>query len=286
MNTIPENLHFPLDNVNIRRTDTPKEIGTPLFTNSWMSISEDEFRMTVNHVGTFYAGFGSEVEYSSVTGASPSSLELYLNGSVYGAILHQRRILPIHGSSFIFDGKGVMICGESGAGKSSITAAFCLNGAEFLTDDVTPFQFENNRPLIIPRSDRIKLWENSLNQLSRNKQELTKIRPEDEKYYMPLEQSERDTHPLHTVLLIKVKESGEPEFEPVHKVSAFSALHDEIYRLEYLNYMQEAKNSYLKKIVDICNHCNIITVHRPSDISIIEMHTILAEYLPGISHRY
>jgi len=41
-----------------------------------------------------------------------------------------------------------MICGDAGAGKSSLTASFCLEGAEFLTDDVTPLLFRDGKPFI------------------------------------------------------------------------------------------------------------------------------------------
>ena len=275
----PDELFFPLDDVTIEQVDVPKNIHSPLFSNSWMEINENEFRMEVKNVGVFYAGHGQLVQFSPEPDASNSSLELYLNGSVYGAILHQRKILPIHGSSFIYKDRGVMLCGKSGAGKSSITTAFCLNGAEFLTDDVTPFEFKNNKPFIIPKSDRVKLWEDSLAQLSEKKSTLNKIRPEDEKYYFPIKLSSHSSFPLHNVFIIKLKNSDTVEFNPVSKTEAFTALHSEIYRLHYLHSMSALKQNYLKKITGICNHTKITIVERPADIKISEMYSALSAYI-------
>ena len=275
----PENIYFPLDDVDIQRVDNPKRIANPVVENSWMAINEHEFRMQVENVGEFYAGHGKLVQYSADPDATVSSIELYLNGSVFGAILHQRKILPIHGSSFIFNGKGVMLCGESGAGKSSLTTAFCLNGAEFLTDDVTPFEFIDNKPFIIPRSDRVKLWSDSLRQFSESKDILQKIRPEDDKYYYPIEQSSRDRYPLSHVVIIKLKESGNTVFKPVIKSDAFAALHNEIYRLHYLSAMPSLKQHYLMQIASICNNTEITIVERPKNIEIWRMQALLSDIL-------
>lgn len=68
-----------------------------------------------------------------------------------------------------------MLCGESGAGKSLLTAAFCKDGCQFLTDDVTPIVFANERPYILPRSDKLKLCDDSLKQLEYPKEDLTQI---------------------------------------------------------------------------------------------------------------
>lgn len=106
--------------------------------------------MNVEDVGWFYASGGNYISIVPNPEVNDTTIELYLNDSTYGAILHQRKIMPIHGSCFEYDGKGVMICGESGAGKSSLTATFCKNGANFLTDDVTPLVFSNEVPLILP----------------------------------------------------------------------------------------------------------------------------------------
>lgn len=244
-----------------------------------MHISPAEFSMIVENVGSFYAGNGSTIEFKPNQNADSASLELYMNGSVYGAILHQRQILPLHGSSFIFNNSGVMFCGESGAGKSSLTTSFCLDGAGFLTDDVTPILFENEKPLVWPKTGKIKLWDDSLKQLEREKKVLAKIRPEDEKYYFPIASKRVEAQPLNRIFILEITDTDEVTFSKVEKVEAFSYLHQEIYRREYLGAMPEAESSYLQQISSICENVSIVRIQRPRSISIRKMHQIIEEYL-------
>ncbi|MBW6480992.1 MAG: hypothetical protein K0B37_16295, partial [Bacteroidales bacterium] len=90
---------FPVTDIMLRRVETPRKVSAPAFANHIWQINQYEFAMQVEGVGSFYACNGNEVEYMPAEGAAKESLELYLNGSVYGAILHQRNILPLHGSS-------------------------------------------------------------------------------------------------------------------------------------------------------------------------------------------
>ena len=53
-----------------------------------------------------------------------------------GAILMQRKILPLHGSAIAIDGKAYAIVGDSGAGKSTLASAFLKRGYQLLSDDV------------------------------------------------------------------------------------------------------------------------------------------------------
>lgn len=278
-NQSESSIPFPLADVEIIKTDKISRVQNPFYSNDWMSISASEFSMTVENVGSFYAGNGNHIEYSPDEGADPGAIELYMNGSVYGAILHQRRILPLHGSSFIYNGLGVMFCGESGAGKSSLTASFCLDGAGFLTDDVTPILFDDQKPHIWPKTGKVKLWDDSLQQLKREKAKLTKIRPEDEKYYFPIDSNQIETFPLNKILILEITETDDVTFRKVEKVEAFSYLHQEIYRREYLGAMPETEAAYLEQISLICNNVEVIRVSRPKTIALSEMTSRISKFL-------
>lgn len=192
-------------------------------------------------------------------------MELYLNGSVYGAILHQRKILPMHGSSFIYNGKGIMLCGEAGAGKSSLTASFCLDGAEFLTDDVTPIMLKDNAPFIWALSDRIKLWSDALKQLDIVNTGLNKIHPKTEKYYVPMDASSGYFIRLITVYILEMADESKADIEEISGSVKFAALRNEIYRVEYLKGMPE-NESFFKNLVDISNLVKVFRFRRPEEL--------------------
>jgi hypothetical protein len=272
-------LTIPLDDVKIEVGSRKKEIQPPLFSGDYFNINQNEFSMEVEKVASFYASGGDYISVVPYPGADENSISLYLNGSVYGAILHQRRILPIHGSSFQYNGKGIMICGESGAGKSSVTASFCLNGATFLSDDITPLILENNKPYIRAISDRLKLWGDSLRQLKKNDEGLQRIYPETDKYYYHLVQGKNNLSRLDYVLILEPHNEPEVKYRELTGPEKFTSLRNEIYRFEYLQGMPENEPAYFNQIVDICREVRIILVRRPPQIAIddlrLELTTIL-----------
>jgi hypothetical protein len=185
----------------------------------------------------------------------------------------------MHGSCFVYNNKGVMLCGDSGAGKSSLTAAFILDGHAFLTDDVTPILISKNRPFIWTKSDRIKLWEDSLKQLNQNKAGLHKIDPETEKFYYPLKSYKDSTFMLHHIFLIEIYEKPTIVFQDIIGAEKVTVLRNEIYRLEYLQGMPENELFYFKKLVEISKNIKITKLFRPKTIPVLQTHDILKKYL-------
>lgn len=267
-------LKFPLDDVKIEFAKQKRQVSAPLLDDGFYCLNQSEFSMDVKNVGWFYAASGNFISLFLYPEATKPMVELYLNGSVYGAILHQRKILPLHGSSFIFENQGIMICGESGAGKSSITASFCKNGAKFLTDDVSPVVFKDEKPYIKPLSDRIKLWEDSLSQLKIKDSNLEKIRHDFPKYYYSM-QSIDDQYPLDFIFIVEKHDSKSIKISEISGWHKFQELRNEIYRWNYLQAMKQTEVSYLKSIINMSNYAKIIKVCRPFSIDIESMTAFL-----------
>jgi hypothetical protein len=271
--------YFPVNDVMLRRVKTTRKVSVPVYADETWQINQDEFAMQIDGVGSFYACNGNEVEYVPAEGATKESVELFLNGSVYGAILHQRNILPLHGSSFIWKDQGVMICGDSGAGKSALTAAFCMNGGQFLTDDVSPVVFDNGRPSVMPRSDRIKLWNDSLDQLKSDKKGLKSVRPGEEKYYFPVNKRYNLSYPLHKIIIIQTSDKNVVTARVLKGPESFEAVRNEVYRWEYLGAMLRTEIGYLDKLLIISKTVKVSKVSRPAKIPLEKMKVFLSSYL-------
>lgn len=264
-------LRFPLKDVDVRLVASARTVEFPLYADKYWQMNQREFAMQVEGVADYYAFDGREVEYCPGDGADRNSIELYLNGSVYGAILHQRKILPMHGSSFIYNGKGIMLCGEAGAGKSSLTASFCLQGADFLTDDVTPLLLKKGIPYIWALSDSMKLWDTTLLQLGRKHVDLKRIHPEMDKYYYPMNDAAGKYCRLDQVYVLEEKETKSVAFTELNGQSKFIALRKEIYRCEYIKGMPDNDKIYFQNILDICNTIKVFRVIRPKEIGIQDL---------------
>lgn len=272
-------LKFPLEDVVLEISNHKKEVDSAIYSDRFYRLNETEFSMDVKNVGCFYASNGNYISILLYPKATKTMVELYLNGSTYGAILHQRQILPLHGSSFAYKGKGIMLCGESGAGKSSLTASFCKHSARFLTDDVSPIVFKTSKPYVLPLSDRIKLWKDSLHQLNYANENLTQISSDYHKFYFPIEQPKNFVYPLDIIFILEKHQQNEVNIEEILGIKKFEHLRNEIYRWEYLQGMKTTEVRYLKKIIDLNANLRAFKVSRPENIEIEVMRTKLESHI-------
>jgi hypothetical protein len=275
------NLRFPLKDVTLREVSDIRMVEAPVYADDIWQMNQNEFAMQVEGVGSFFACNGNEVEYVPVPGSSKEALELYLNGSVYGAILHQRQILPLHGSSIIENNTGVIICGDSGAGKSSLAVAFCLEGSEFMTDDITPVIFKKGMPQILAMSDRIKLWDHSLEQLNLGKEGLKSISPGADKFYFPLESSKTESYPLKIIFILDLQIQSGTTFVEINGAEKVMAIRNEVYRPEYLKGMHANEPVFFHKIIEISREVKVFRISRPAHLKIKELMSTVRNLMIG-----
>ncbi|MBP7175559.1 MAG: hypothetical protein KBA53_04975 [Thermoclostridium sp.] len=129
-------------------------------------IQRDAFCLSIPQVAKYSVGNGAQILIEPYSGASLEEIKLYLLGSCMGALLYQRRTLPLHGSCINIGGKGVLLTGKSGAGKSTIASALYRKGYRMITDDVAAVRVgEFNEVIVYPGYPGQKLWEDALERL-------------------------------------------------------------------------------------------------------------------------
>ena len=261
---------FPLDGVKVIRVEKVPVPAQPCFTGQDLTVNRKEFSLNVAGVGDFYAGNGNLIEYNLVEGADPEWVRLYLNGQVLVALLHQRGVISFHASSFVHNGLGVMILGETGAGKSSLTLSFVKHGAGFLTDDLTPVVFAGGRPAVMPLKRRMKIRTSSAAELGVAPERLTDAESGTGKKYIELNPSALTRHPVDVILKIEVGDVAESIFEEPAPAGKFSMLRSEVCSWEMLAGMPETEAAYLQQILDIVHQARIFRVTRPSGIRIAD----------------
>jgi len=85
---------------------------------------------------------------------------LYLN-QVLPLALGRQGKLVFHASAVEIDGVAVAFLGESGRGKSTLTASFATGGSRFLTDDGLVVEAFDGEWRVVPSHPSIRLWEDS-----------------------------------------------------------------------------------------------------------------------------
>ena len=110
-------------------------------------VYADGFRFDWNGIVTFDMFDGNRIEHCPGPKWA-GTLPWPFYSTVTALLLAWRGQLPFHGCAVSICGKGVLICGKSGAGKSSLTAALIAEGAQFISDDLS----------VVVRDDDKKGW--------------------------------------------------------------------------------------------------------------------------------
>jgi hypothetical protein len=263
------NLSFPLNSVRINIG--VEEIGSvinPLFSTMIFQLNEADFRLTIENIATYRVQNGSVVTVYPFSDVDQASIQLFLNGSVFGALLHQRGIIPFHGCSFEQNHKGIILCGYSGAGKSSVTAAFCQQGARFINDDITPVTIDESGFWIMPIRTKIKLWNDALTALSIETENLEKIRPSMQKFYVPVENNSQDKQELNTLIVLGIHDNDRYEVMRPAGMEKFNLLRSHIYRKIYLKGMPKAERNLFSQLLKLSQSVDVLHVLRPQTGSI------------------
>ncbi|MFC5652877.1 aldolase [Paenibacillus solisilvae] len=175
---------------------------------------------------------GNKIIVSPVIGGEENKIRLYLLGTCMGAVLMQRRILPLHGSAVVINGKAYAFVGDSGAGKSTLAAAFLNNGHQLLSDDVIAISLtENGKPVVTPSYPQQKLWENSIVHLGMETNSYNPLYQEVNKYAVPVTATFcGEPIPLAGVFELLPSESDKAEIHFIKSLERFPLLLKHTYR--------------------------------------------------------
>jgi hypothetical protein len=199
---------------------------------------EEGTLITIAGVGRYLVRDGREILVEPGPGASERNQRLYLLGSAFGALFHQRGLLPLHANAVDFDGRAVAFCGHSGAGKSTLAAWFHDRGHRILADDVCVIGFgDKGVPLAYPGIPRLRLWREALEASGRDAADYDPSFDGDtDKYDVPTQPGEApEPLPLGGIyLLARAPEGGAASIERLTGVAAVEALVANTYRGAYL----------------------------------------------------
>lgn len=271
-----------LSGITIRQVNDIQRVNKPLMADENWQINQDEFALQAEGIGNFYASEGKYVEFIPIPGTDPDLINLILNGQVLAALLHQRKIIHFHASSFIYKNLGIMILGETGAGKSSITASFLLEGAEFLSDDITPVIFPEGMPNLWPLNSTLKLRENAVKQLLIKLGKLKKSAAGTGKFSLETMHSKKASFPLNIIFKIEIGDNQDPEFEIPDTSAKFSILRSEICSWEMLKGMALTEKEYFHQLIKIVEKVRLIRIIRPEETRIMFMHELIEDIIEKV----
>lgn len=188
--------------------------------------------VTVPGVGRMLIRDGREILVERETGATDADIAPFVAGTGVGVALHQRGRLALHASAVALDGRGIAICGPSGVGKSTLSAALCRAGCTFISDDVTAIDMTAGRPPRIVADGRAhRLWQDSLERLALDARRGDAVRPSIPKFHVDPAGEASDSFPLDAIIVLRpAVPPHRPGLERLSLADAGPLLRGDVYR--------------------------------------------------------
>lgn len=220
--------------VHIRVGAVPESLPDAQASGVLFQAAPNRFLLRLDHV-RFLVRNGSEILVERLA-ENEAQLRVFLLGSCFGALLHQRGLLVLHASAVQTPKGAVAFAGVSGAGKSTTLGAFLQRGYPLLSDDLTAIhRDENGRLVVEPAIPRARLWSDSALRLGHSSDALQREQPELEKYVLPAQNFSSSPAPLHRVYLLKSENLAKViSLEILPPFKAFNVLIHHTYRKRFL----------------------------------------------------
>jgi hypothetical protein len=249
-------------------------IETGDLSNQWSEIDSAHKRFIVKdqvimfevpNTAIFSIQEGKKIIVSPIVGSEEDKIRLYILGTCMGAILIQRKLLPLHGSAVAINGKAYAFIGDSGAGKSTIATALIKEGYKLLSDDIIPvFLSKDNIPYVIPSYPHQKLWQESLNEFGMDTIDYLPLFDRETKFSVPVQSGFLgESVPLAGVFeLVKIKNSS-AEIRRIEGLERFQTLYNHTYR-NFLISRLGLMEWHFKESAKILNQILMFQIQRPN----------------------
>lgn len=258
--------------IEIHLGDVPDRLETPVHEGPLLQVDADgTCRYAVPAVAAFLVRGGRQVIVQPRMDPAAADVRVFLLGSVFGILCHQRGLMPLHAGCVEIGGRAVAFAGDSGMGKSTLTAAFLRHGHAVLADDITVVDpAAPGGPLVLPSFPRIKLWRDALDELGLSDEGLERSRAQLQKFHLPIESGFRtEPLPLDAIYYLRSAASRQPEaIERLRGKAAVNALMDAVYRRQAALRMglQKPMSAALMRLVGLPG----LRLARRSDLTALE----------------
>lgn len=149
-----------------RSADLPTALENASARGPNWSVAGDDILLAVPGVARFRMTAGREVAVRVAPGVREGDVVAFLQGSILGLLLHQRRRLALRASAIALAGGCVLFCGPPGAGKSTLAAILSERGYPFFNDDVCRVSVAGSGEAVaFADGVTLKLWDDAIDRM-------------------------------------------------------------------------------------------------------------------------
>lgn len=252
----------PAPDVAIRFGEVPPALPAPADAFGTWQTGPGVFLLNVDGVARYLATDGRAIAIDPA-GGSEHDIVVFLVGSVLGALLHQRGILPLHASAVETDAGAVLFLGQSGAGKSTLLAALLDRGYAMLADDVAGVVLAGGRPAALSAFPGTRLWTSALDALDWREHTHGRVREGMEKYLVPVEQFRTAPQAVRAAYVLRSHNREGIELEAMNVSTAFGSLVRHTYRRKFPRGLGR-QASHFRLATTVAKQVPVARVTRPS----------------------
>lgn len=227
--------------------------------NVWLHIRDAAW---VKDAAWIHIKDGRDITVDLYEDADLQTVRLYLLGSGIGAIIHQQGKAIIHGNTIQIGDQSIIFTGDSGAGKSTTSAAFYKKGYSFIADDLAVI---NSNYEVQPGLPRLKLWGTAAKSLEIGTENLDRIRFFMDKYSCPITKNIcTEPKPIKAIFLIETHDANTFEIDELKGIAKLQHIQYHTYRHEYLHMMGYDKQ-FFKLSSDLAKNITLYKITRPNN---------------------
>jgi hypothetical protein len=257
--------------VVIRRGPVPETLQSPKFSGVRFQASPGHFLLKVDNIARYEVSGGSRVTVEALPEAEERDLRLFLLSSVFGALIHQRGLLPLHASAIKVEDQCVVFCGASGSGKSTIAKAFIKRGYPLHTDDISVVSAgEDGMPVAYPGYPQLKLWEDALKKTGMAIASYTRVRRVLDKFAVPVpDRFHQEPLSIRKIYSLAPWMKGEIELSEITGMKKFNVLKRHTYRFRFVEGLEQ-EVSHFKAAGILGGAVPICGVRRPQNLFLLD----------------
>jgi hypothetical protein len=240
-----------------------------LFWGHHAAVSPRLYYLNVTNVAAYQAIGGKHITVKCQSASNNTLIARLLISRVIPVVMYQRSHILLHCSGIKLATGGVaLVCGDSGAGKSTTTTALLQQGFDFFVDDVGIVQTDSdNTCSITSAGPAAKLWQQSFDLLNLTEQpsQLNRVNPVMDKYLLKHQASSQHAQAIKVVFcLSKSKQITQPQLTLANPLQAFELLSHNTFGNELIKPMELSK-VHFACMANIAKQARVYSVTRPEN---------------------
>lgn len=257
--------------VTIVNGKVPESLDNPVQAFRAFQAKPGQFLFSLKGVARYLVTDGREITVERMPGKSDGEVGVHLLCSVFGAMFHQRGLLPLHASAVKVGERCALFTGTSGAGKSTTAAALLKRGYELHADDLCVVwnsrKSEEGLPLVYPAFPQMKLWKDTMESEGLDCAEHAKLLADREKYLVQRrDRFNRKPLPIGKVYVLCKDSSEEIAMEEIRGMEKFKTLVECTYRVEYLEGLGK-RREHFENLAAAFGRVPVAYIKRPRDFA-------------------